>query len=450
MNITKTNVDDLNAVIKLHFTKEDYEQRVNDTLKDYRKKAKIDGFRSGKVPMGVVKRMYGTAVLVEEINKLISDNLISYIYENKINVLGEPLPNETETKSIDWENDEEFEFAFDIAVAPEFTVKMSKREKLQYYKIKVSEEMIDNRVDHNTRVFGKNELTETVEEGIEMLKGSMVQVDEEGKEVEDGISNENTTFSLEFMKDEEIREGFKGAKIGDAIVFNPSLAYPNKADFASMLGISKEEAEEVTSDFRFTIAEINKFTAAEINQELFDKVYGEGTVTSVEEFRNKIKSEIEEYLVNDSEYKFSIDAKDKLVSKVGLELPEVFLKRWIVASNKEMTEEMVEKDFVNYADDIRWQLIKSKIVEENELKVEEADVRELAKQHAKMQMQQYGLTNIPAEHLEGFADKILENENERKQLVEKARENQVMACIKDSIKIEEKEVEVDEFNKMFE
>lgn len=450
MNITKTNVDDLNAVIKLHITKEDYEQRVNDTLKDYRKKAKIDGFRSGKVPMGIVKKMYGNAVLVDEINKLISDNLIKYIYDNKINVLGEPLPNETDQKPIDWENDEEFEFAYDIAVAPEFTVKMSKREKLNYYKIKVSEEMIDNRVDHNTRVYGKNELTETIEEGKEMLRGSMVQVDEEGKEVEGGVSNENTTISLEYMKDDEIREGFKGAKVGDAIVFNPSVAYPNKADYASMLAISKEEAENLTADFRFVITEINKFTSAEINQELFDKVYGEGTVSTVEEFRAKVKSEIEDYLVNDSEYKFTIDAKEKLINKVGIELPEAFLKRWIVASNKEMTEEMVEKDFANYADDIRWQLIKSKIIEENELKVEEEDVKELAKQHAKMQMQQYGLTNIPEEHLEGFAAKILENENERKQLIEKARENKVLACVKESIKIEEKEVEVEEFNKMFE
>ncbi len=450
MNITKTNVDDLNAVIKLHITKEDYEERVNETLKEYRKKANIDGFRSGKVPMGIVKKMYGNAVLVDEINKLISDKLVGYIYENKINVLGEPLPNEAETKPIDWEKDEEFEFAYDIAVSPEFSVKMSKREKLNYYKIKVSEDMIDNKVDHNTKVYGKNELAQEVEEGKELLRGVMVQVDADGQEVEGGIKNENTTMSLEYMKEDDIRKAFNGAKVGDAIVFNPSLAYPNKADYASMLSISKEEAENIDSDFRFTLTEINKFIPAEVNQELFDKVYGEGTVSSVEEFRNKVKAEIEEYLVNDSEYKFSVDAKEKFVKKLDIALPESFLKRWIVATNKEMTEEMVEKDFNNYADDIRWQLIKSKIIEENELKVEEEDIKELAKLHAKIQMQQYGLTNLPEEHLEGFAAKILENENEKKQLLEKARENKVFGCIKESIKIEDKEVEVEEFNKMFE
>lgn len=450
MNITKTNVDELNAVIKLEIEKSDYENKVNDTLADYRKKVNIDGFRPGKAPMGMVKKMYGTGILVEEVNKIISENLYNYILDNKINILGEPLPNDTIIKDIDFENDEVFEFAFDVALSPEFEVKLSKRDKLNYYNIKVSDEMIDNRIKQFARMYGSNAIVDSVEAGTEMLKGAMTQVDENGVVVEGGVENDNTAISLEYMKDEESSAKFANAKVGDVVIFNPVKAYPNKADFAAMLNITKEEAKDITSDFKFEIAEINRFTLAEVNEELFTKVYGEGTVNTVEEFRAKISEEISAQLANDSDYKLSIDVKEKLVKKCDFKLPEEFLKRWILASNKEAKAEQVESEFELYVDDIKWQLIKTKIMEDNSIKIEESEILEMAKDFARMQMQQYGLANVPDEHLEGFAKKILESEQERRNIIEKTREIKILSLVKEAVKIEEKEVDVEEFNKLFE
>ncbi len=450
MNITQTNVDELNAVIKLEVKKSDYELKVANALANYRKKANIDGFRPGHAPVGMIKKMYGTGVLVEEVNKIISENLYKYIFDNKINVLGEPLPSLTEQKAVDFDNDEDFEFAYDIALAPVFEVKMSKRDKINFYKIKVSEKMLDERVAQYARMYGSNAVVDAVELNTEMIKGAMVQVDENGAVVEGGIENDNTAISLEFMKDEESLAKFKDAKVGDVITFNPVVAYPNKADFAAMLNITKEEAENVTADFTITIAEINRFSPAEVNEELFEKAYAGKEVKDEAGFRALISEEIAATLVNDSDYKFSIDAKAKFVKKCDITLPEAFLKRWIIASNKEVTAEQVEKEFPQYADDIKWQIIKSKIVEDNELKVSEEDVREVAKEFARMQMQQYGLANLPDEHLNGFVDKILESEKERKNIVDRASEVKIMQHIKGAVKLDEKEVEVEEFNKMFE
>ncbi|WP_282015292.1 trigger factor [Marinifilum flexuosum] len=449
MNITKTNIDDLNAVIKLQIVKEDYESRVNDVLKDYRKKANINGFRQGKVPMGVIKKMYGTPVLADEVNKLLSDELMKYIRENDLKILGEPLPNETEQKEINWEKDTDFEFAFDIALTPEYTLNLSKRDKMTFFKIAVDEKMIENGVEMHARRFGSNEPAEAVEEK-ELLKGNYAQVDAEGKLVEEGITSEDVAISLEYMADEDAKKKFVGAKKGEVVVFNPAKAFANKTDLASMLNISKEEAETLDADFQFTITEINKFVNAELNQELFDKVFGEGTVSSEEEFKNRIKEDIEKQLVNDSDYKFLIDAKEKLVKKSKMDLPEAFLKRWIIATNKEMNEEQVEKDFANYVDEFKWQLIKNRLTEENELKVEQEEVMEFAKQQALMQFQQYGMMEVPEEYLTNYAQQMMQNQEEQRKIYERMIDNKIVEFLKGAIKIEEKEVSTEEFNKMFE
>ena len=449
MNITKTNIDDLNAVIKLQIVKEDYESRVNDVLKDYRKKANINGFRQGKVPMGVIKKMYGTPVLADEINKILSQELMKYIRENDLKIMGEPLPNETEQKEINWEKDTEFEFAFDIALTPEYTLNLSKRDKINFFKIKVDEKMIENGVEMHARRFGSNEPVEAVEEK-ELLKGNYAQVDAEGNLVEGGITSDDVAISLEYMADEDSKKKFIGAKKEQVIVFNPAKAFANKTDLASMLNISKEESETLDADFQFTITEINKFVNAELNQELFDKVFGEGTVSSMEEFQNKIKEDIEKQLVNDSDYKFLIDAKEKLVKKSKMTLPEAFLKRWIVATNKEMTEEQVETDFSNYVSDFKWQLIKNRLTEENELKVSEEEVTEYAKQQALMQFQQYGMNDVPEEYLNNYAQQMMQNQDEQRKIYERKLDDKVAEYLKATIKIEEKEVSTEEFNKMFE
>jgi trigger factor len=448
MNITKTNIDDLNAVIKLQIVKEDYESRVNDVLNDYRKKANINGFRQGKVPMGVIKKMYGTPVLADEVNKILSQELMKYIRENDLKILGEPLPNETEQKEINWEKDTDFEFSFDIALTPEYTLNLSKRDKVTFYKIAVDEKMIENGVEMHSRRFGSNQPSEIVEEK-ELLKGDFTQIDSEGKTVEEGITSENVAISLEYMADEDSKKKFIGAKKGDVIVFNPSKAFANKSDLASMLNISKDDAENLDSDFQFKITEITKFTNAELNQELFDKVFGEGTIASEEEFKNRIKEDIEKQLLNDSDYKFLIDVKEKLVKKADINLPETFLKRWILATNSEMSEDQVEKDFANYVDEFKWQLIKSRLTEENELKVEQEEVMDFAKQQALIQFQQYGLMDVPEEYLNNYAQQMMQNQEEQRRIFERMMDNKVVAYLKETIKIEEKDVTPDEFNQMF-
>jgi FKBP-type peptidyl-prolyl cis-trans isomerase (trigger factor) len=399
--------------------------------------------------MGVIKKMYGTPVLADEVNKLLSDELMKYIRENDLKILGEPLPNETEQKEINWEKDTDFEFAFDIALTPEYTLNLSKRDKMTFFKIAVDEKMIENGVEMHARRFGSNEPAEVVEEK-ELLKGNYAQVDAEGKLVEEGITSEDVAISLEYMTDEDAKKKFIGAKKGEVVVFNPAKAFANKTDLASMLSISKEEAENLDADFQFTITEITKFVNAELNQELFDKVFGEGTVSSEEEFKNRIKEDIEKQLVNDSDYKFLIDAKEKLVKKAKMELPEAFLKRWIIATNKEMNEEQVEKDFANYVDEFKWQLIKNRLTEENELKVEQEEVMEFAKQQALMQFQQYGMMEVPEEYLTNYAQQMMQNQEEQRRIYERMIDNKIVEFLKDAIKIEEQEVSTEEFNKMFE
>ncbi len=449
MNITKTNIDDLNAVIKLQIVKEDYETRVNNLLKNYRKKANINGFRAGNVPMGVIKKMYGTPVLAEEVNKILSESLMKYLRENELNIMGEPLPNEADQKTINWEKDTEFEFSFDIAITPEYTLALSKKDKIEYYKILVNEQMISNGVDMHARRFGSNNPAEVIEEK-ELLRGNYAQVDADGKIVEEGIVSENVAMSLEYMKDEDSKKKFIGTKKDDAIIFNPAKAFSNKSDIASMLGISNEEAETLDADFQFTITEITKFVNAELNQELFDKVFGAGTVSTEEEFKNKIKEDIEKQLVNDSDYKFFIDAKAKLVKKANIKLPETFLKRWIVATNKEMTAEQVDTDFANYADEFKWQLIKNRLIQENDLKVSQEEILEFAKKQALMQFQQYGMMDVPEEYLNNYAQQMMQNQDEQRKIYERKADEKVVEYIKSAVKLDEKEISTEDFNKMFE
>lgn len=449
MNITKTNIDDLNAVIKLQIVKEDYETRVNNLLKDYRKKANINGFRAGKVPMGVIKKMYGTPVLAEEINKILSEELTKYIREKELNIMGEPLPNEADKKAINWEKDTEFEFTFDIALTPEYTLNLSKKDKIEFYKIIVDEKMISNGVNMHARRFGSNDPAEIIKD-TELLKGNFAQVDADGKLVEEGIVSEDVAISLEYMKDQDSKKKFVGTKKDDVVIFNPAKAFENKSDIASMLNISTEEAETIDDDFQFTITEITKFVNAELNQELFDKVFGEGTVASEEEFKNKIKEDIEKQLINDSDYKFLIDAKAKLIKKAKIELPEVFLKRWIVATNKDMTNEQVETDFANYSDEFKWQLIKNRLIQENDLSVSQEEVLEFAKKQALMQFQQYGMMDVPEEYLNNYAQQMIQNKDEQRKIYERKADDKVVEFLKGKIKLSEKELTTEEFNKMFE
>lgn len=448
MNITKTQSDDLNAVIKIQLSKEDYASRVENVLKDYQKKVVIDGFRKGKTPMGIVRKIYGKAILLEEINKVLGDALNNYIKENDLHILGEPLPSESEQKELNFD-DENFEFAYDIALSPEVNVKLSKREKVPYYVIKVDDEMIDKQIEGMCKNSGEMIPVEEIE-GSEYLKGEIIELDEEGKAKDNGVRNEDASFSLMYVKDEETVVAFKGAKKGQEVKFNAVKAFPNKTDFANMLGVSKEIAENVNPQFCFVINEIKRYVDAEVNQELFDKVYGKDTVKSVEEFRQKVKSDIENQLKGHTEYRFTIDAREKLLKKnEDVALPEAFLKRWILAVNKEMKAEEVEKDFEGYRDEFKWQVLKTALIQEFGLKIEQEDLKAVAREVAAAQLQQYGLYGLTKEQLDGFAVKLLEDEKQRQHLYERAVDNKVFTAVKENVKLEEEEIAMADFEKLF-
>ncbi len=450
MNISKENIDALNAVIKLTVEKEDYAGRVDNVLKDYRKRVNMPGFRAGKVPMGVVKKMYGKAVIADEVNKLVSEKIHNFIVDEKLDLLGEPLPSEAQ-EVIDFDNAEKFDFAFDIALAPEVEVNLSKRIKLPIYNVTISDEMFNQQKDSITGRFGQSEVIDAVTEKA-LVKGNFAQL-ENGEVKEDGIAPEDVVLSMAIVKDEDEKKKLMGAKAGDVIVFDPKKAFPNDSEISHMLKITKEEAEALTGDFQFTITEVTEFVNAEVNQELFDKAFGEGVVSSEEEFEARIKEDIAKNLEMEVEYRFSLDAKDKLMGKVDVEFPEAFLKRWLLATNRDnekLDEATLEAEMPRFLEDLKWQLIRNNIIKNNEIKVEEADVLEYAKKAAKMQFMQYGLNSVPDEHLENYAQEMMKQEEQRRQMAEGAMQEKVIAFIKEAVKVEEKEISRDDFNKLFE
>lgn len=450
MNITKENINELTATITVKIDKNDYEATVNDVLKDYRKKANMPGFRPGKVPAGLVKKMYGKAILADEVNKMLSNKLSQYIVDEKLNILGEPLPNEEKQPKIDWDTTEDFEFVFDIAVAPEIEVKLDKRKKFVYYNIEVDDDMVNKQIESYTSRFGQNEVAEVAGEK-DTLRGDFVQLDAEGNELEDGIKAEKVVIAIDLMKDEAVKNEAIGKKAGDVLVFDPVAVYESKHEVGHMLNLSHEEAENIEGNFKFTIEEVLSFKEAEINEDLFKKAFGEETeVKTEEEFRAKLKSELEENFKYSSDYKFALDSRDALVEKTAIELPEEFLKRWLKLTNEELTDEQIDADFDNFMQDLRWQLIKDRLIKDNELKIEEGEVKELAKRVAAMQFSQYGMHNVPDEHLENYAGHILQNEEERKRIANKAIEDKILEVIKSKVTLDEKPISYDEFNKLLE
>ncbi len=450
MNITRENIDELNAILTVSVEKNDYEATVNDVLKNYRKKANMPGFRPGMVPAGLIKKMYGKAALAEEVNKILSKSLTDYIHAENLNILGEPLPNEEKQPSIDWENQTDYSFVFDVAMAPEIEVKLDGGITMPYFSISANEEMVNKQLEAYAGRLGENKVVDLVEEK-DTVRGNFVQLNEEGNELVGGIAAELVVIAIDVMKDEEVKASFIGKAAGDVLVFDPVKAYDNRHEVGHMLNISHEAADELSGNFSFTIVEVLRFEAAELNQELFSKIYGEDSgITTEEEFKARIKAEIEENFIYSSNYKFSIDSREALVNQIQFDLPEAFLKRWIKATNEKMTDEQIENDFSNFMLDLKWQLIKDKIVKDHELRITEEDVRALAKETALMQFRQYGLNNVDDEHLENYADHMLKNEEERRKLVSRKQEDVIIATIKDNVTLDMKEISYDEFNKMLE
>ncbi|MBN1924437.1 MAG: trigger factor [Prolixibacteraceae bacterium] len=450
MNITRENIDELNGLIRVSIVKDDYEANVEQVLKDYRKKANMPGFRPGKVPQGLIKKMYGKAALVDEVNKLLSQELSKYLVEEKLDILGEPLPSEEKQPEIDWEKDADFEFVFDIGFAPEANISLDKRKKLPFYNIKVTKEMIDQQVEAYAMRFGANEDTELVEEKG-TVRGDIAQLDAEGNLLENGKSVDMALISVDVIKDDEIKKEFIGKKVGDEVVFDIKKAYPNNTEIAYLLNVEKTEAESIEGNFRIAIKEVHKFVPAKLNEDLYKKIYGEETTIKTEkEFRQKVKEEIDSAFKPSGDYKFAIDTRDFLIEKVKMDFPEEFLKRWLLATNKELTKEKIDEEFEAFMTDLRWQVIKEKIIKENELKVEEEELKQLAREVALAQFRQYGMFEVPAEHLDGFAKQMLDKQEDRSRLFNRKMEDKIMEVVKGKVTLDEKEVSREEFDKMFE
>ncbi|MBQ6050772.1 MAG: trigger factor [Bacteroidaceae bacterium] len=449
MNISLENVDKVNALLTIKLEKTDYEEKVNTALKDFRKKANIPGFRPGQVPMGLLKKRFGSEVLAEQINKILSEEVYKYIREQKINILGEPLPNEEKTPKMDFETQEEFTFAFDVALAPEFDGKISKKDKLTYYTIKVDDAMIDQQVQAYAQRGGQYNKVEEYQDN-DMVKGLLAELDENGNVLEGGVQVENAVMLPNYMKNDDEKAKFQGAKVNDVIVFNPANAYNNsEVELASLLKLDKSVAAEKKGDFSFQVEEITRYEPAPVNQELFDRMLGEGVVKSEEEFREYIKKNMETQFVADSEYKFMLDLRAYLTDRIGeVEFPEAILKR-IMKLNKPDDEEYVEKNFEGSLKELLWHLIKEQLSDQLQIKVEQADVMEAAKEATRMQFAQYGMMNIPDESLEQYATEMLKNKEQAEGLVSRTVENKIAKAAQEVLTLKKKEVSLEEFNNLF-
>lgn len=450
MNISSEKFENLTGLIKITVEKSDYQEVVAQKLKEYRKTANMPGFRAGKVPAGVIKKMYGKAVLADEVNKLLSQKLMTYIFEEKLSILGEPLPNDEFTPVFDWDKDEEFTFAFDIALTPEFSISIDKRNKLPFYNIEVEEDTVKAQVENHANRFGQNTPADVVE-AKDSLKGTFVQVDENNNPVEGGITAEGVLIAIDLIQDEEIKAGFVGKEVNYTTTINPVEAFKNDHEVAHMLKIEVANIADANTTFTYTVTDILRFSAHPIDEDLFTKVLGAETeVKTLEDFNASVKKDIENTFAMSSEYKFGIDSKELLTKKAKFDLPTEFLKRWIVATNENITEEQVEKDWALYEEDLKWTLIKGQVAKANEIKVEEQDVKDCAKQFALMQFKQYGMFNITDEQLDQYGDTILADEKEKQRLSEKALEDKIYKTIKEKVNIDEISITQKAFDDLFE
>ena len=449
MNITFEAPDKINGLLTITVEKEDYQEKVEKTLKDYRKRAQVPGFRPGMVPMGMIKKQYGTAVKVDEVNRLLGDKLMEYIRENNIQMLGEPLASEKQ-EAQDLEKDGPFTFVFDIAVAPEFKAELSGRDKIDFYTIDVDDKLIDQQVQMYASQAGEFVKGE-VFSGNDTLTGDLRQLDDKGNTLEGGITTEGGMIMPAYIKAEDQKKLFDGCKPGDIITFNPKKAYPdNDAEVAALLKMQKEEVKDLTSsDFSYQVTEIRHFQPAEVNQALFDRVFGEGTVKDEKEFREKIAEALKGQLVQNSDYKFFLDLRAHMEKKVGkLEFPEALLKRVMLNNNKDKGEDFVEKNFEGSIKELKWHLIKEKLVAANEIKVEEDDLKAVAKEAVRQQFIQYGMGNVPDDVLENYAAEQLKKRENLDNFVDRAVDEKLVEKLKTVVKLNEKTVSLDEFNKM--
>ena len=451
MNISFENSDKVNGLLTITVEEVDFNASVEKTLKDYRKKANIPGFRPGQAPMGLIKRQFGASVRYDAVNKFVGEQLYKYIQDNNIQMLGEPLPSAKQETPADIEKPAPYTFVFDIAVAPEINMTLDGRNKIDYYTIKADDKLINEQIEMYQSRAGKYEKAEEYNAELnDMLKGDLRELDAEGNTKEDGITVEGAVLMPSYIKVDEQKNLFNNAKPGDIITFNPRKAYPEgEAEISALLKIDREVAKDLESNFSFQITEIQRFVKAELNQELFDQVFGEGTVKSEDEFRAKIAEGLQPQLEANSDYKFMLDVRTYCENKVGeLTWPDELLKRIMLLNNKDKGEDFVEKNYAESIKQLEWHLIKEQLVKANEIKIEDADVKAAAVEMARMQFAQYGMTNVPDEYVENYANELLKKREAVDNFVERAIDVKLAAALKSTVSLNNKEVTLDEFNEM--
>lgn len=448
MNITFENPEKVSGLMTITVEEADYQEKVRKTLNEYRRKANIPGFRPGQAPLSLIKRQAGAQVKVDTINKLVGEKLYEYIKDNKINMLGEPMPHLGQ-EPVDLDAPAPYTLQFDIAVAPEFDLKLDKRNKIAYYDIKVDEKMIDQQIDAFASRGGSYEQVDSYEDN-DMLKGDLRELNEDGSTKEGGITVADAVMMPAYIKVDEQKAIFNGAKKGDIITFNPKKAYPESTvEMSSLLKITKEEAEKMTADFSYQITEITRYKKHEINQELFDQVFGEGTVTDEAAFRAKVAEELQEQLNTNAEYRFLADVRKYVEEKLGdVKYADDLMKRIMLANSKEKTQEYVDKNYEASIKELTWHLAKNMLLEQCEVKIDDADVKAMAKEMTRMQFAQYGMTNIPEEYLDNYAEEMLKKPEQADQFVSQAADRKLMTALKEVVTLDRKEISFEEFSKL--
>ncbi len=446
MDIKLENVDSVSALLTVNVKADDYNERLEKSLKAYRRKAQMNGFRPGCVPLNIVKKLYGPAAKAEEISKTVSKGIEDYLKENKIGILGHILENENQ-KPQDYEKGEEFEFLFDIALAPKFDIELTADDKLPYYDIQITDEYVDERVKEYALARGKFEQVDNYEKG-DYMKGDLVELTP--AEGEEALKVEDVLISPDYLKDDAQKALFDNAKKGDVITVTPAKMYDGDAQVSSMLKIKSEEVEKHSGEFTYTITEINHRVPAEMNQEFFDSIFGKDQVKDEAEFRDKIRKNIEASNVTNSNYKFIMDLQDYAFEKAGkIEYSERLLKRLMKENNPKKDDKFIDDNYPAAVRQLTWQEIKSQLAVKADIKVENDDIKEAARRTTREQFAQYGM-NLPEDVLEKYAEETLKKREQLDRLIDDVIDTKLIDAYKEKVTLEHKTVTLDEFNQLLE
>jgi trigger factor len=447
MNITQEKIDNLNAVVKINIDPADYQARVDKAIKDHAKKAKMPGFRPGMVPPAHIKKMYGKSILVDEVNNLLSDTLNNYINEQKLEVLGQPLPKVDDKQEYNWDFADKFEFNYEIGLAPDFSIDFSSKDKLTQYDIKVDDETLAARVKNIRRSYGKM-TNPDVSADDDVLYAQLTQLSPDGSVFDDGIVN-TTSVRLDQVLDEKIKKSLIGLKKDDEVILDIQKTYNNDAPkIAAILGVDEDTAADLKSNFRLTVKNINRLEESDLNQEFFDKLFGEGVVTDEAGFKAKITEEIETMMDQDADRKLQNDIYNYSIDKVQFNLPDEFLKRWLKATNEKLTEEELEGGYKDFAQNLKWTLIENKIIKDNNIEIKYEEVFAAAKQSLDQQFRMYSPQPIAEEQLAQYAVQYLQNKENANKVFDEVKALKTIDYIKSVVTLDKKEISYNDFKEL--